>query len=138
MDNRFFFIMFLIVFMASAQAQNTQKAFYIGHSLSDQIPDMVKSLADDHPIVAFDWVYQSIPGAPLRWQWDRKAADDYNDIPPHHYGFYDQQFGLPSSTFTTLVLTESVPRYGNLIQETYQYADSFFVYAARFNPDIQV
>lgn len=33
------------------------KAFYIGHSLSDQIPDMVQSLADDHENTEFDWVY---------------------------------------------------------------------------------
>lgn len=39
-----------------------------------------------------------------------------------------------------MVLTESVPRHLTPwgIIETYQYADSFFVYANRYNPDIKV
>jgi hypothetical protein len=65
------------------------KAFYIGHSLSDQIPDMVKSLSDDHPTVSFnDWKYQSVPGAPLRWNWQAKDRNDYNINPPYYYGYY--------------------------------------------------
>jgi hypothetical protein len=99
---------------------------------------MVKSLADDHPEVTFDWAYQTIPGAPLRWQWERKEADDYLSNPPHIYPFYDNNGGLPSGTFDAMVLTEAVPRYGELIEETYQYADSFFAYANTFNPGIQV
>jgi hypothetical protein len=99
---------------------------------------MVQSLANDHFEVDFDWVYQSIPGAPLRWQWQRKSANDYTSNPPYYYGFYDEDGGLPNGTFDVLVLTESVPRYGNLIEETYQYADSFFRYAQAFNPQIKV
>jgi hypothetical protein len=129
------FVFFLI--KNNSQAQ-TVKAFYVGHSLSDQIPDMVKSLSDDHPTVDFNWVYQSIPGAPLRWQWERKAANDYRTIDPHYYGFYNTTNGLPNGKFDVMVLTESVPRIKANINDTYQYADSFFVYAKRFNPDIQV
>ena len=133
-------ILFLLLIFLSAfqiKAQNT-KAFYVGHSLSDQIPDMVKSLANDHPSLNFDWVYQSIPGAPLRWQWERKDADDYTPNPPHYYGFYDENGGLPVGNFDVMVLTEAVPRYGELIEETYEYADSFFVYSNFYNPNIKV
>jgi len=120
-----------------AVAQN-QKVFYIGHSLSDQIPDMVKSLSDDHPQVGLDWRYQWIPGAPLWWQWDRKAMQDYNPIPPHYIGFYVPAGGLPEGGFDVLVLTESVPRHWASIGDTHQFADSFFVYANQFNPNLRV
>lgn len=126
---------FLVFNLVSAQTINT---YYVGHSLSDQIPDMVKSLSNDHSETQFDWVYQSIPGAPLRWQWDRKDAMDYDPLDPHYYGFYDAQFGLASGNFDVLVLTEAVPRYAEIIDETYAYADSFYRYATSFNPDIKV
>jgi hypothetical protein len=115
-------------------------AFYIGHSLSDQIPDMVKSLSNDHESNIFNWAYQWIPGAPLRWQWQRKTANDYNPNPPYYIAFFDSVSGLASGKFNTLVLTESVPRsigrWG--IEETYQYADSFLTYAYQFNPNLKV
>jgi len=130
-------IMLLQVSLAMSQ---TSQAFYIGHSLSDQIPDMVKSLAQNHSEASFDWVYQSIPGAPLRWQWQRMAADDYTPNPPHYYGFYHPTGGLPSGSFNTLVLTESVPRFMIpwSINETYEYAEMFAEYAAGFSPDIKI
>ena len=87
-------IVFHFGFILNGQDIN---AFYIGHSLSDQIPDMVKSLATDHPDVSFDWRYQSIPGAPLRWQWERKDAQDYEPSPPHVFSFYHAEQGLPSA-----------------------------------------
>lgn len=125
--------------MISAFAQQ-QQVFYIGHSLSDQIPDMCKSLSDDHPQVDMDWRYQWIPGAPLRWQWQRMAAQDYQGNPPHYYAFYHPSQGLPSGQFDVMVLTESVPRtyapWG--IEETYLYADSFYMFATQYRPDIRV
>lgn len=133
----FITLIFSLVFLCDLQSQD-YKAFYVGHSLSDQIPDMVKSLAADHYSADFDWVYQSIPGAPLRWQWDRKDAMDYYPIDPHYYGFYDTDYGLPAGNYDILVLTESVPRYVDIIAETYQYADSFYRYAMQYNPDLRV
>lgn len=129
---------FSFSFAVSSLWSQQNRAFYIGHSLSDQIPDMVQSLSDDHPEADFAWVYQWIPGAPLRWQWDRKNVRDYDPIPPNYYAFYDLQHSLPSGNFNVLVLTESVPRYQAIIDETYQYADSFYLYATKFNPGIQV
>lgn len=128
-------ITFLIAVTAMAQPQN---AFYIGHSLSDQIPDMVKSLSDDHPNVEFDWAYQSIPGAPLRWQWDRKKEKDYPENPPYYYSFFSEVGGLPTGDYNVLVLTESVPRYWSIIDDSYQYADSLVAYALGYNQNIQI
>ena len=116
----------------------TPRAFYIGHSLSDQIPDMVQSLSDDDPSVLFSWAYQSIPGAPLRWHWDRKNAMDFLENPPQFYAFYNADNGLPAGSYDVLVLTESVPRYWDIIDESYAYADSFTNYALNFNPDIRI
>lgn len=127
-----------ILFTSLCTAQDDKKAFYIGHSLSDQIPDMVKSLADDYAGISFDWVYQSIPGSPLSWQWDRMDANDYSSNPPYYFGFYDNLGGLPVGDFDLLVLTESVPRYEAIIDLTYQYADSFYVYAYDQNPNTRI
>ena len=132
------FLLYLFSVLAfSINAQNP-KAFYIGHSLSDQIPDMVQSLSDDDPDVSFSWVYQSIPGAPLRWQWDRKDANDLTENPPQFYNFYNPTNGLPAGDYDVLVLTESVPRYLSIIDETYEYADSFFNYATSHNTNLKV
>lgn len=131
---------FIVLQLGTILIGQAINSFYVGHSLSDQIPDMVKSLATDHPDVSFDWRYQSIPGAPLRWQWERKDAQDYNPSPPHIFSFYHAEQGLPSAQYDVLILTESVPRnwgpWG--IEETYEYADSFYVYATQFKPDLRI
>lgn len=131
-----YFIAVMMMFSSIVFSQNNQKAFYVGHSLSDQIPDMVKSLAIDHSDVNFDWVYQSIPGSPLRWSWDHGSS--YTSNPPYYYGYNHTQGGLPNGSFSTLVLTESVPRNMGSIAETYQYAKRFYDYAIGFNPETQV
>ena len=128
------FFIFLSIFGFSQE----NRTFYIGHSLSDQIPDMVQSLSNDHPETQFSWVYQSIPGAPLSWQWDDKNKQQYEPIPPNYYAFYDQNEGLPTGDFDILVLTESVPRYWEIIDDTYAHADSFFNYALMFNSNTKV
>ncbi len=128
----------ILVFSCINLDGQTPKTFYVGHSLTDDIPDMVQSLSDNHASVDFSWVYQSIPGAPLRWQWDRKSAMDYTNTPPHFYGFYDGSHGLPAGDFDVMVLTESVPRQLDYIDETYAYADSFYQYARTYNPELRV
>lgn len=130
----------LVAFWATGNTVFAQppKAFYIGHSLSDQIPDMVKSLSNNHPEVTFDWRYQWIPGAPLGWQWNRKDQQDYVPIPPHYVGFYDPANGLPRGDVDLLILTESVSRHWGNIGDTYRFADSFYVFAKQFNPNLRV
>lgn len=129
---------FIFFFLISGLEAQSPRTFYVGHSLSDQIPDMVQSLSNDHQDVDFSWVYQSIPGAPLRWQWDRKDLNDCYIIEPNYYCFFHPEFGLPSGDFDALVLTESVPRYMDIINETYSYADSFYHYAIAHNPNTKV
>ena len=132
-------LMFLLgVWNIPAFSQETPlKAFYIGHSLSDQIPDIILAIANDQQAGSFDFIYQSIPGAPLRWQWDH--VDEYDENPPYFAAFNNPELGLPASDFDVLVLTEAVPRLrGDLIEETYAYSDSLYRFATRYNPNIRV
>lgn len=134
------FTLLMTLIFNIGKSQN-QKAFYIGHSLTDYIPEMVKSLSDAHSLVSMDWRFQSIPGAPLRWQWERQyPGNGYNPNPPHMYGFFHPTQGLPAGDFDALVLTESVPRHWTAwgIFETYRYADSFYMYFNNYNPDKQL
>lgn len=135
---QYLFTILISSFLVCQLGAQGPKTFYVGHSLSDQIPDMVQSLSNDHPSVDFSWVYQSIPGAPLRWQWDRKAEMDCYIIEPNYYCYFHEEYGLPTGEFDVLVLTESVPRYSAIIDETYAYADSFYRYATNYNPDTRV
>ncbi len=129
----------LLSFGPTVQAQDL-KAFYIGHSLSDQIAEMVKSLTDDAGETTFDWAYQSIPGASLQWQWGRMAEEDYTAFPPHIYPFYDPTNGLPAGDFDVLVMVDSVPRHWTEwgIETTYHYASLFLDYAQTNSPGIRV
>ncbi len=130
------FLLFFTV-QVSLQAQSVN-AFYMGHSLSDGVVDMVKSLSDDDEEVNMNFRYQTIPGSPLRWNWQAKDRQDYTLNLPFYSGFYHPAYGLPSGNFNVFVMTESVPRYPSIINETYQYADSLLRYALHHNPNTQV
>lgn len=164
MNNFKLIICALFLWVAQACAQSKQattiNAFYIGHSLSDGVPDMVWGLTQGEEVVQFDFGYQRINGSPLRHQWNQmlslrhpgwldqldkemlKVFDTAVAHPGAHiYTFYDETNGLPSGQYSHLVLTESVPRYpgsawGN-IEDTYRYVDSFYRYASRYDPDIK-
>ncbi len=106
--------------------------FYIGHSLTDYIPEMIASWTKMH------WGFQSIPGAPLRWQWQRMAAADLDSYPPHAVSFYHPDYGLPSGGYTALILTESVPRRPENLEETFDYAGRFVNYVLGHNPATRI
>jgi len=95
-----------------SHSQSNPKTFYIGHSLTDYIPEMVESLSDSS-IHSFDnWGFQSIPGAPLRWQWGRTDVSGYAGFPTaKRYPFHASLNGLTASNYDILVLTESAPRH---------------------------
>lgn len=68
----------------------------------------------------------------------QKKRNDYTPIPPHIQPYYHSQDGLANGQFEVLVLTESVPRFPSIIQETYAYADSFYTYAQQQRPNTRV
>ncbi len=125
---------------AEIEDEPSSKTFFIGHSLTDYLPEMVHSLTEQAGTAQFDWAFQSIPGAPLRWQWFRMEENDFHSNPPHFVGFFDPIFGLPAGNYDHLVLTESVPRHLTPwgIEETYDYVELFYEYATLHNPDIQI
>ena len=138
MKTNYIGLLISVVALHVGLAANAQplKAFYIGHSLSDQIAEMVQSLTDDTEDVYFDWRYQSIPGSPLIYHWERMAADDYTAHPPHIYPFYDPTNGLPAGDFDVLVMVDSVPRQSEGewgIAMTYTYSGLFLDYAVLHN-----
>lgn len=130
------FLIFLLFVPLFAVAQNNQKAFYVGHSLSDQIAEMVKSLVQNHPTIQFDFAYQSIPGASLEWNWNNGAT--YGQNPPHFFGYNDATGGLPNGSFSALVLTESVPRTMSNIINSYNFSEMFYNYALGYNSNTRV
>lgn len=164
-------LMLLITWMATLQGPSTLlpdppkkkeiRAFYIGHSLSDGIPEMLWGMAESTPGAVFRYGYQRSNGAPLRHQWNQWVVSDNRELTEHTdremmrifdkadidknahlHPFFDLQDGLPSGRYTHLVMTESVPRYysegwGNVEQHTYPYVDSIYRYARQFNPQIK-
>ncbi len=129
---------FAIVLMSqSACAQKKVNAFYLGHSLSDPIIDRIDAMVDHHEELDFSFRYQTNPGSSLKQSWEIKGKG-YPVNNPFYAGYYHEQYGLPTGKFDVFVLTESVLRRMDNIHETYQYADSFYTFAARHNPDIQI
>jgi hypothetical protein len=109
------------------------KAFYIGHSLASDIPDMVQSLARDSG-TPFGFKEQNIPGAPLRWQWNEGRTHSGE---PQYQANFDK--ALPGGLFNVLVVTDSVPRGGKeLEEESADYLARFHAYAVEQNPQCQV
>lgn len=101
------------------------RAFYIGHSLASDIPDLVRALCQATPGVEFSFRDQNIPGSPLRWNWDER------DKPEGRQARFEPQFQghfhkvVPQGGFDTLVMVDSVPRGPEMMAETREYAGKF-------------
>lgn len=136
------------------------RAFYLGHSLSDGVPELIHGLSEKDAATDFEYGYQRINGSPLRHQFnqmqevshpaymdetDHKMLEVFDSVTvdpgANLLPFFDEARGLPAGGYTHLVMTESVPRYkaegwGN-IEDTYRYTDSLYQFAVRWNPDIK-
>lgn len=109
-------------------------AFYIGHSLISDIPDMLKSIADSAPSTTFTFKEQFIPGAPLRWQWDK--VSEFKGEPMYRVRFDE---ALATGRYDVLVVTDSVPRGGKELEaETADYLARFAAAARKGNPATRV
>lgn len=114
------------------------KVFYVGHSLSDYIPEMLKSLSAQEEKTTVSFGYQAIPGSPLSYNYNEITRKEYTDIPGcFRFAFTRTDNGLASGQYTHLVLTESVPRHTSSIEDTYTSVDDFYNYAKQYNPDIR-
>ncbi len=108
-----------------AQAPQT---YFLGHSLVNfHIPNMVQKLSDASGTTHSYRVQVGI-GANLGWQWTQ-AYSAQGDI-------WDTT--LVSGGFTHFIFTEAVPLQNHLEwSDTYNYADSFYRYAAVHNPGVR-
>ncbi|MDX2065350.1 MAG: hypothetical protein SFX74_06365 [Fimbriimonadaceae bacterium] len=105
-------------------------AFYIGHSLESDIPDMVMALAGS----SFQFKEQNIPGAPLGWQW--QEANRKSTFEPQFQAVYTR--GITSAT-TDLVLIDSVPRgEPESLRDSIEYTTRFVKFARERNPRVRV
>lgn len=118
----------LIALVTASHAQSVN-AFYIGHSLESDIPDMVMALAG----ADFKFKEQNIPGAPLRWQWDQPTRK--SDFEPTFQAAYDK--GITGAT-NVLVMIDSVPRGDEeSLRESIDYAGRFLDFARKKNPNVR-
>jgi polyhydroxybutyrate depolymerase len=108
------------------------RAFYIGHSLNSDVPDLVAAIAKGK--VEFRFREQFIPGAPLRWQFDEKMreAEKRSKPEPQFQGFWFDAFA--KGDLTALVMIDSVPRGPKEMPETIEYAAKLIEAFAKDNP----
>ncbi len=120
---------------AAADEKMNIRAFYIGHSLTSDIPSMTKAVVESDGKTRFSFRHQDIPGAPLRWQWQEK--DRKSDFEPQYGGRY--HIHLPKGDFNVVVLTDSVPRGGEELEaETVDYLGRFTDFARKHRPDVRI
>lgn len=106
-------------------------AFYVGHSLESDIPDMVMALAGPR----FRFAEQNIPGAPLRWQWE-EATRRKAQFEPQYQGYYSDRINAETDV---LVLIDSVPRGEEpSLLESIDYTARFVEFARKRNPSVRV
>ena len=129
------------IWMSNTYAQK-QDILVVGHSLSDAIPEMLKSFGEDQG-PEIDYTYTQIIGSPLHYQWSclRNPSNWPGNFPDGKiYPFYHPDHGLPSGQFEHLILNEGVPRIDNQwgIEETKRFVDSFYVFATEYRSDIAI
>lgn len=117
-------------------------AFYIGHSLQSDIPDMVaaffasRATEKGHP--AFRFREQFIIGSSLANQWNQrdKPAKERSQQEPQFMGYWFDEF--PKGGWDALVLIDSVPRGKSGMPETLDYAGRLIAQALEKSPDVRV
>lgn len=122
--------------LSASAAGRELTAFYIGHSLISDIPDMVRSLAASAPASdgRFAFKEQFIPGAPLHWQWNQ--VEKFEGEPMYRVRF---DGALATGRYDALILTDGVPRGGaELEAETAGYLARFARRAREGNPAIRI
>jgi hypothetical protein len=95
----------------SAAQPSRSSLFYIGHSLTSDIPDLVTGMAKEAG-QEVQWKEQFILGSPLRWQWEQPTRGD-EQFEKTYQALYTK--GITSAT-TDVVLTDSVPRGGKELE----------------------
>lgn len=117
-------------------------AYFIGHSLISDIPDMVaafcasRSQEPGHP--KFRFKEQFMLGTPLAKQWAQRdlAPKQRAELEPRFQGFWFDE--LPKGGWDALVMIDSVPRGTSMMPETLAYASQFAAAAIEQSPGVRV
>ena len=113
-------------------------AFYVGHSLISEIPDMAMSMANARRPGAMTFREQNIAGAPLRWHWTQAAPGGAKAFVAGNQYQETAHDALATGRYSHLVLTDGVPRGGQeLEEETVVYLGEFVRLARKHRPDIR-
>lgn len=127
---------------AKPPADNRIDAFYIGHSLQSDIPDMVAAFCASrekekgHP--SFRFREQFIIGSTLENQWNQRdrAPKDRSPQEPQFMGYWFEEF--PKGGLDALVLIDSVPRGKSGMAQSLEFASKLIGEALAKSPDVRV
>ncbi|MBK8442050.1 MAG: hypothetical protein IPL35_00935 [Sphingobacteriales bacterium] len=123
-----YFLIYCLLLPFLLNAQTNNKTFFLGHSLVNfHTPNMVKKLSDAAGI-SFPYNANIGNGASLYWHYtspDTGQGDTWTTT-------------LPQGGFDKFLLTEALPLDAYLEWNTHEYADSFFIYARAYNPDVKL
>lgn len=125
---KFFFTAFLIcIGLPNVKAQ-TNKTFFLGHSLINfDVPNIVDKLSTASS-QAFSYEANIGNGATLMWHWDNPTTGQGSQW----------DLTLPLGGFENFILTEAVPLENHLqYSNTYRIADSLCSFANQYNPNVQ-
>lgn len=117
-------------------------AFYIGHSLCSEIPDMVAAFCaargreKGHP--RFRFKEQFMLGTGLAKQWAQRdlAPTQRAELEPRFQGFWFDE--LPKGGWDAMVMIDSVPRGKSMMPETLAYASQLAAAAIEQSPGVRV
>lgn len=120
-------------------ADATVDAFYVGHSLISEIPDIAMSMANAQRRGAMAFREQNSPGAPLRWHWLQAAPGGAKVFVAGNQYQQNAHTALATGRYSHLVLTDGVPRGGRELEnETVVYLGEFVRLARKHRPDIRI
>ena len=122
-----FFSLLLCLSTLNVQSQ-TNKTFFLGHSLINfDVPNMVAKLSDAGS-QTFSYEANIGNGATLQWHWTNPTT-----------GQGDQwDLTLPQGGYENFILTEAVPLENHLqFSDSYRITDSLCSFAEQYNPNIQ-
>lgn len=127
--NKNVFLVIFGVFFNQIGAQETERVFYLGHSLINfEIPNMVQRMSEASNLKMHS--QRNIGnGANLLWHWTQ----------PHTGQGNRWDTTLRNQLFDKFILTEAIALKSHLKwSNTYSYLDSFYNYASSKSPDIKL
>jgi hypothetical protein len=123
------FIASTLLFISTSNVQaQTNKTFFLGHSLINfHVPNIVNKLSIASS-QTFSYDANIGNGAPLSWHWNNPTTGQGPQW----------DLTLPLGGYENFIITEAVPLDGHLTySDTYRYADSLYSFAQQSNPNVQ-